>query len=376
MNTAASPVRFPLFLIALLLLCGVMASTAVAAEKTTFTDLAGREVTLETPVKSVVLAGWTGSGNPFYTLIALLGDDAPKLIVGMDHGLQRYRHWIWQQFADRYPALEKIPDVGAPPEINVELIISLKPDVVMLPASAVKPGDESVQTLEKAGIAVVMNDFHTESMDTHVRSIELIGAIVGKPERAQELIDFYKKQYSVVADRLANVSETAPRVYIELGQDPNEYRNTYGKSMWGVLAEHARGDNIAAGLVENYGPISPEAVLSANPQVIILTGANWPNKPDSLQLGYQADPADSLKRLEKFLDRPGWDSLEAVKSRKIYGIHHGLAREVWDFYPLQCFAKWFYPELFQDIEPLDAFKEFHEKFLGLEYRGTWAIGLD
>ncbi len=376
MKTAASPVRFALSLLVLLLMWGVFASTAVAGEKQTFTDLAGREVTLETPVQSVVLAGWTGSGNPFYTLIALLDEDAPKLIKGMDHGLQKYRHWIWQQFADRYPALEKIPDVGAPPEINIELIISLKPDVVMIPASAVKPGDESIQTLEKAGIPVVMNDFHTESMDTHVRSIELIGAIVGKPKRAQELIDFYKKQFSVVADRLAKVTEKAPRVYIELGQDPKEYSNTYGKSMWGVLAEYARGDNIAAGLVENYGPISAEAVLAANPQVIILTGANWPNKPDALLLGYQADPADSLKRLGKFLERPGWNTLEAVKSRKVYGIHHGLAREVWDFYPLQCFAKWFYPELFQELDPLAGFKEFHENFLGFEYRGTWAIALE
>ena len=348
---------------------------ALAGGKTTVVDVTGREVSMELPAKKVVLAGWTGSGNPFYTLIALLGDDAPKTIVGMDEGLKKYRHWIWEKFSKRYPALNDIPDVGGPPELNVELIISLNPDVVMIPAATLKPGDESVKILEKAGIPVVLNDFHTETMDTHVRSIEMIGKVVGKEQRAQELIDFYKKQYTVVEDRLAKSNEEKPRVYIEVGQDPKEYKNTYGKIMWGVLAEHAGGDNVGAKMVERYAPVSPEAVLAANPQVIILTGANWPKKPNSLQLGYAANEADSRARLKKFLDRPGWDSLDAVKSGRVYGIHHGLSREIWDFFPLQCLAKWFHPELFKDLEPMEAFKEFHERFLGIEYSGVWEIDL-
>lgn len=365
-----------LALILLLTLCLLLPSESSAGEKTTIIDLAGREVTLELPVKSIALPGWSGSGNPFYTLFALLGDDATNMIVGIDPSLKKNRHWIWKTFIEKYPELENIPDVGSPPEVNVEKIISIKPDVVMTTIGAYKSGKDAFDTLEKAGIPVVLNDYHTESLETHVRSMEMIAQIVGRPERARELIDFYKKQCAVVEERLAAASLDKPRVYVECGQDPKEYRNTYGKSMWGILVPRAEGLNIAESVVEEYAPISPEFVLKSNPQVVVLTGANWPSKPDSLQLGYYADEAEARKRLTAFLDRPGWAELDAVKNRRVYGIHHGLSREIWDFYPLQCMAKWFYPELFQDLEPLDAFKEFHEKFLGVKYSGTWAVGLD
>ena len=54
----------------------------------------------------------------------------------------------------------------------------------------------------------------------------------------------------------------------------------------------------------------------------------------------------------------------------------GLSREVWDFYALQVLAKWLHPDLFQDLDPLDGFKEFHETFLGIDYSGLWAVELD
>jgi iron complex transport system substrate-binding protein len=372
MIAGRSIVGFTAFVLALVL----SASLSPAGEKTTVTDLAGREVSLQLPVHSVVLAGWSGSGNPFYTLIALLGDDAPKMILGMDQGLKQNRQWIWQRFSARYPALNAIPDVGKPPEINVEKIIALNPDVVMLPVAAVQADDPVIATLGQAGIAVIMNDFHTETLESHVRSISLIGQVVGRPERAGQLIEFYTTQYTLVRDRLTQANLEKPRVYVEVGLDPGKYSNTYGRSMWGVLAEAAGGDNITANLVERYGPVSPETVLAANPQVILLTGANWPGKERALQLGYAADPGKAQEQLQPFLARAGWNNLDAVQGARVYGIHHGLSREIWDFYALQCMAKWFHPELFADLDPLATFKEFHETFLGFSYSGVWATEME
>jgi iron complex transport system substrate-binding protein len=367
-----------LFVLALgsFLIAELLIGSEALARKTAVTDLAGRKMTLDVPVDSIVLAGGSGSGNPFYTLFALLGDDAPRMIVGMDPGLKKNRHWFWEKYLKRYPELKDVPDVGAPPEVNMEKIISLKPDVIMVSTSTYKSGKDAFQTLEKAGIPVVLNDYHTETLDTHIRSMKLVGDIVGRPKRAQELIDFYRKQCALVEDRLSKSSIPKPRTYVELGQDPKEYRNTYGNSMWGLLIPRAGGRNIAQGVVGDYAPVSPEFVLKCNPQVVVFTGANWPARPDSLQLGYFTDQTEARRRLEKFLSRPGWAELEAVRNGRVYGIHHGLAREIWDFYSLQCFAKWFHPELFDDLNPLDCFKEFHEKFLGVDFSGTWAVDLN
>jgi iron complex transport system substrate-binding protein len=146
--------------------------------------------------------------------------------------------------------------------------------------------------------------------------------------------------------------------------------------MWGALIQRVHGQNITKGVVEGEQPASPEFVLKSNPQVVVLAGSNWPKRPDSLKLGYFADTADARTRLKRFLTRPGWDGMDAVKNRRVYGIHHGLAREIWDFYPIQCFAKWFYPELFADLDPLSNFKEFHQKFLKVDYSGVWSVELD
>jgi iron complex transport system substrate-binding protein len=38
-------------------------------------------------------------------------------------------------------------------------------------------------------------------------------------------------------------------------------------------------------------------------------------------------------------------------------------------------AKCLYPEEFEDLDPAENYKEFHEKFLPVEYRGLWTITL-
>jgi iron complex transport system substrate-binding protein len=363
----------------LVLLAGSLVLTsgeALAGTKTTLTDLTGRKITLDLPVKSMVIPGWSGSGNPFYTLFALMGDDATKMIVGMGDSLKLFRHWVWEKYLERYPALANIPNVGRPPEINVEKIISLKPDVVVVPTGAYISAKDGCAILEKAGIPVVQIDYHAQSMEKHIKSMKLIGDLVGRPERAKELIDFYKAQCDLVYDRLAKSKHATPRVYYETGYSPKEYGSTSGKWMWGVLMQNAGGLNIARDKFERSGKLSPEFVLKADPEVVFFAGANWKARPESLQLGYNANEAEAKKRLSRFLTRPGWEHMTAVKNKKVFGLYMGISREIWDFYALQCLAKWFHPELFKDLNPLDGFKEFHEKFLGVKFSGVWSVELD
>ena len=46
--------------------------TPAHAQKTTVTDVAGRKVEVQLPVKKAVIA-WSGSGGPFMTMSVLLG---------------------------------------------------------------------------------------------------------------------------------------------------------------------------------------------------------------------------------------------------------------------------------------------------------------
>ena len=115
-----------------------------AAETTTITDLAGREITLELPVKSMVIPGWSVRAIHFSHVCA--------------DGRRRYGYdrWDWRQSSQissldlgeicrALPGIGEHPNVGRPPEPNVEKIISLKPDVVVVPTSAYVSAQDAME---------------------------------------------------------------------------------------------------------------------------------------------------------------------------------------------------------------------------------------
>ena len=339
-------------------------------------DLADRTVTINKPVDRIILQS-SGSGGAFYTLFALEGKDAPEKIVGWDPGLKKYRMWIYQKFLEACPELENIPNVGSAKDLSVEQVISLNPDVLIVTACSWESAKDVYDKVEQAGIPILAIDYHTETLETHCESIMLLGYVLDKEEKAIELVDFYTEQVNEVYSRLDKIDKPKPKVYVECGmKGPSEYFNTYGDYMWGALVENCGGINIAKGIIERWGPINPEYLLDTNPDVIIITGSYWPDEPDSMRLGYYADIEESRQLLEAFTERPGWDTLSAVKNNRVYSIHHGLARDIWDFAAIQFMAKCFYPDEFNDLDPEETLKEFHERFLPVDYSGVWMLSLE
>lgn len=347
-------------------------------DKITVTDVAGRQVKLKAPVNKVVLQ-YSGSGGGFNTMFALEGKDVCEKIAGWDMGLKENRYDMYQKFSETIPKLKDIPDIGDMDKntFNVEKVISLKPDVLILPLTLLKQSADAVKKLEQAGIPTIFIDYHKETLENHTKSILLLGKILGKEERAKEIADFYKEQVTKVYSRLEKVKTTKPKVYIECASEgPGTYGNTYGDYMWGALVEQCGGTNIAKGKISKYAAINPEFLLKADPDIIVMTGAYWPKKPQSLRMGYLANKEESKKLLLNFTKRPGWENLSAVKNKKIYAIDHVVSREEYDFVAIQYLAKTLYPEEFKDIDPEQSYKEFHEKFLPVDYTGVWTMDLN
>lgn len=80
--------------------------------------------------------------------------------------------------------------------------------------------------------------------------------------------------------------------------------------------------------------------------------------------------------MQTYAQRPGWSELNAVKNGRMYALYHDLSRHIFDFAGLQFFAKTIHPDLFDDLDPDAALREFHEKFYPVEYTGTWFLGLE
>lgn len=257
-------------------------------------------------------------------------------------------------------------------------MISLKPDLVIFPTWIIGSVDNDIKKLEQANIPSIYLDHYV--FENFTNSTLLLGKILDNDARAQELVKYHQDQVDKVLSRLKSINTPMPKVYAECGNlGPSQYSNSFGKGIaWGDAIVNCRGINIAetAGVAGKWPVISPEYMLKQNPDVIIVTGSNWPAVNDSMRLGYYADPDDSKNRLEAFTKRPGWDTINAVKNHRVYSIYHTLTDRIYNFAVLQAVAKCLYPEEFKDLDPEKSIKEFHEKFLPVDYSGAWMVSLE
>lgn len=358
---------------AMILVAGCSQSVEDETETVTLTDLAGREVEVVAPAEKVILI----SGRHIHEFSALMGDSFTEKIVGWGSDLEAYDKDTYDVFLEAYPQIADIQDIGyhSKGTFNVEQVITLDPDVIIFPLwdESDETVMEDIEKLEQAGIPSVFVDFYTDPFDNPIKSIELMGKIVGEEERAAEISAFYQEQVDLVANRLMAIDTAKPTVYVESGsKGVSEYGNSYSDTGWGAVIEKAGGDNIA----EAAGQISPEYLINESPEVIIISGSNWAGTEGSMKLGFYAEAADSLDRLTKFTERAGWDTISAVQNGRVYGIYHGLSFRIYNFAGIQAFAKWFYPEEFADVDPDENFQEFYDKFMPVELTGVWMTGID
>jgi iron complex transport system substrate-binding protein len=179
---------------------------------------------------------------------------------------------------------------------------------------------------------------------------------------------------NIVELRLAKVGKKMPTVYMERGDSgANVYGSTWGAddTSWPAMVRKAGGINVADKLSGEMMVIDPEFLFKEDPDIIIITGANWTAVSDSMRLGYYTSKEEAQNSLVAFTQRPGWSDLKAVKNDRVYAIHHGLIIRDFNFFALQQMAKWFYPEEFADVDPEANLAEFHERFMPIEYSGTW-----
>ena len=144
----------------ILLPCFTLLWSIVAhAQTTTVTDLIGRQVTLDVPVKRMVLA----DSRMLLPMSLLHPGDSLKNIVAWDDALQSRAPDMRDFFTKAFPKLNRIPVFANPyrSAFNVEQISTLKPDVIIFDIGIFeKLRDEgALNLLEKSRIPVIFIDF-------------------------------------------------------------------------------------------------------------------------------------------------------------------------------------------------------------------------
>ncbi|ESU31558.1 hypothetical protein G3A_16130 [Bacillus sp. 17376] len=206
---------------------------------------------------------------------------------------------------DNYPeeamSKEKIGGI----EFNIEKMISLKPDLVLAPGSTADTVKEGLQQLKDAGITVVVvND--AQSFEEVYQSIEMIGQAIGEPEKADELVDSMKNSFAELKKKAEAIKpEEQKSVFVEVSPAPEIYtagKNTFINEMLELI-----GAKNAAGDMDGWPKVDPEAIVERNPEVIVTTYGYYTEKP-----------------IEQVLARSGWNNVKAVKDQQVFDLHSDL----------------------------------------------------
>ena len=360
---------------------GVAKVSAAEPSSFTLTDVAGRTVTINRPVERIIL----GEARQIYIVASLQPGNPFDKIIGWRDDLRRFDADAYEKYKQIFSEVENIAEFGSPysGEFSVERAIALEADVVTLNLGGLERAKEAgmIEQLAEVGIPVVVIDFRQEPLENTVPSTYLLGRLLGQEERAQEVVDYYLQQVNLVYSRLAQLEGEKPLVLLDTAagiQSAEICCRTFGRANLGLLVERAGGINMGSELVPGWsGELNPEQIIVSDPDVIIGTGSNWtPYNPDGdfVSLGYFTDEADAKQDLiDLAAGRPGWDELQAVKNGRHHTVWHQFYNSPYHFVVLQQFAKWFHPELFEDVDPAANFAEFHERFLPIGYSGTFWV---
>lgn len=350
------------------------------AETITVTDIAGRSVDVKKDVQRVIL----GEGRMIYS-VAVLDREAPfKRVVGWKDDLIKFDPDAYRKYKAVFPEAEEIKNFGSPysGDFSIESAIELETDLVILNLGNLFKAQETgvIEKLEKAGIPVIFVDFRKRPTQNTVPSLQLMGRVFDRQDQAQAFVDFYLTQMRKVTNVVDGLeTEDRPLVFLENapGWNPEFCCTTFGGANFGRFVDEAGGINWGTTKFPGYSSdVSFEAVLEADPDVIIGTGANWAEaRPEvtSVLLGYDAAAAAVDERVAGLAGRKGWTEMKAVKDKRFHSIYHQFYNSPYHFVALQVIAKWLHPDEFEDLDPMATFNELHDRFLPIDNSGQfWA----
>ena len=341
------------------------------------TDLAGRSVVLSRKPQRFVVANYIAN------FLFVGGAKAVDQIVGITaDGWESTRYAEYVRLTQAFAQLKNIPSIGGYHDdiLNTEKILSLKPDVVILGQTQYAQNAQRLRLLEKAGIAVVVLDYHAMTLQNHVKSTQLLGKLLNRESVAEEQINHYTETIQTIQTRIAKTDNKAKQVpvYVECGNlGVGSYGNSYNKTvLWGGILRRLQANNIAADMPAPYASLSREFVLAKNPGIIFIAGSIWQNasENDQMRMGLMVPRTEALQRLSGFIRRPLWDRLQAVKNNRVYGVDHGSLRSMLDYTFSLFMAQVIYPGLFDDFDPEAEIHAFYKRYLPeVDSAGTFTL---
>ena len=245
-------------------IAALLIAVALPAHALDIRDDMGQVTTLPAPAQRIV------SLLPSLTeTVCELG--ACSRLVGVD------------RYSNHPASVGALPKVGSLDDTNVELIASLKPDVVLLATSS-----RVAERLRALGLKVIA--LEPRSYQDVQRVLGTVGQVLGVPD-AQRIWRYIDAGVSAAAASVPPAARGV-RVYYEVATGMWAAGES---SFMGETLTRLGAGNIIPAALGPFPKINPEFVVKANPGLIMV----------------------GTRGAEGLSSRPGWDRIEAVKRGRI-----------------------------------------------------------
>lgn len=245
---------------------GARAAPAAAGAPIVVRDDLHREITLARAPQRIV-----SLSPPLTETVCALGECAR--LVATD----RYSDWP--------DSVKALPKAGGLDDPEIEQIVRLHPDLVLISST-----QRITARLHQLGIESFALDTQTYADIAHV--VSAIGAVLGVPARAADLNRRIEADVRAIGAQALARRHGTPSVYFEVDGGPYA---AGPESFIGELLTRLGTRNIVERDLGPFPKLNPEYVVRRDPDIIITSSAEAP----------------------RLAERPGWDSIRAVRERRI-----------------------------------------------------------
>jgi iron complex transport system substrate-binding protein len=262
---------------ALLVLFHALALSApVAAEPVTVRDAFGRAVTVPAPPERII---------PIFAsnteIVASLG------LAGKIVGIEAYT---------RYPTevLDR-PLVGGRLGFSVDAMVALKPDLVVVTPSR-QAANQLIDPMERLGIPIIV--LLQRNVPEILANIRLMAKVAGAEARGEVVAAGMEQRIDRVRQRVEG--RAVPSTIMITGRLGNGLMLVAREGTYTGDAVLRAGARFALPGTAAIAQVSPEAILNADPDVLLWAG--------------------SEKGLKELIARAGWSEMRAVKSGRAHAV--------------------------------------------------------
>ena len=302
--------------------------------------------------------------NTFAASAMRMIDVDPSIVVGVSGDF--YDEELWPEYSNT-PIVQQ----SAHSEIDFEALFDARPDIYIVFATNGMVDTGAIRDkLEPVGIDVIALDFY--KYDSLRDEFNVLADLFNKQDEARLLFAEFDQIESLVNDRISNLdSNDRPLIVMEhhasLTRDPVVLTGT---SQWTDMIEKAGGINRFADLPGHTTHVDMEAILDANPDVLMFDGITF-------DIGFNAfdDEGKCQTHMDFISDRPGFDSMTAIQDNRMIIMSGEFAGPMM-IHGLPTLAKLLHPEMFSDFDSESYLDNYFTEYHDVERKGKFVCMSD